>query len=157
MANWCEGTLKVRGNIEDIKRFLKEGLVPTTFTWIGQTTEPPEITETEHYFTMKSITGSFYVKDTNRNFIESEIDFEYGDEKDENVLVINDYKAAWGIDAKDLAEISRRYNIDLKIYAFERGMQFNQDIEIHKGQIIKDEEIEFDDYDWECIMPNLGG
>ncbi|MBB5146203.1 hypothetical protein HNQ35_001404 [Cerasibacillus quisquiliarum] len=36
-------------------------------------------------------------------------------------------------------------------------MEFNQDIEINKGEIIKDEEIKFDDYEWECIYPNLGG
>ena len=43
------------------------------------------------------------------------------------------------------------------IHAFERGMQFNQIIEIIDGKITKDEEVEFDDYDWDCICPNLGG
>lgn len=38
-----------------------------------------------------------------------------------------------------------------------RGMQFNQIIEIIDGKITKDEEVEFDDYDWDCICPNLGG
>ena len=26
MPNWCEGTFKVRGNLEDIKRYVKENL-----------------------------------------------------------------------------------------------------------------------------------
>ena len=33
-------------------------------------------------------------------------------------------------------------------------MEFNQDVEIYKGEIIKNVEIEFDDYMWECINPN---
>ncbi len=36
-------------------------------------------------------------------------------------------------------------------------MEFNQDVEIYKGEIIKNVEIEFDDYMWECITPNMGG
>ncbi len=36
-------------------------------------------------------------------------------------------------------------------------MEFNQDVEIYKGEIIKGVEIEFDDYMWECINPNIGG
>lgn len=28
---------------------------------------------------------------------------------------------------------------------------------LYKGEIIKNVEIEFDDYMWECINPNMGG
>ncbi len=44
-----------------------------------------------------------------------------------------------------------------KIYAFEQGKEFNQNLEVVKGEIIKDEVIEFDDYVWECIDPTIGG
>ncbi len=70
---------------------------------------------------------------------------------------MEDFKAAWAIDADALRAISARYDIDIKIYGFESGMKFNQDIEIVKGKIIKDDEIQFDNYQWECINPNLGG
>ncbi|MEW4071696.1 hypothetical protein [Bacillus cereus] len=53
--------------------------------------------------------------------------------------------------------MSKEYNVDIKIYIFGRGMEFNQDVEIYKGEIIKNVEIEFDDYMWECINPNIGG
>lgn len=56
-----------------------------------------------------------------------------------------------------MVNISKKYNVDLKIYAFEKGMEFNRDIEIHKGRIIKDNKIEFKDYEWECINPLIGG
>lgn len=45
----------------------------------------------------------------------------------------------------------------MKIYGFEKGMQFNRNVEIINGEILKDEEINFDDYKWECICPNIGG
>lgn len=68
-----------------------------------------------------------------------------------------DFKAAWGIDAETLRVVSEKFNIDFKIYAFECGMEFNQDIEIIKGKIIKDKQIKFNDYTWECINPTIGG
>ena len=68
-----------------------------------------------------------------------------------------DFESAWNIDTDCLRIISKLYDIDFKIYAFEGGMQFNKDIEIIKGKIIKDEEIRFNNYIWECIDPELGG
>lgn len=47
--------------------------------------------------------------------------------------------------------------MDIRLYGFERGMEFNQEVIIENGEIVKDEEIKFDDYDWECVMPHLGG
>lgn len=47
---------------------------------------------------------------------------------------------AWCVNTQEFASISKKYDIDIKIHAFERGGQFSQDIEIHKGNVIKDEE-----------------
>ncbi|MDF2854256.1 MAG: hypothetical protein K0Q87_107 [Neobacillus sp.] len=165
MPNWCEGNLKVRGSKENIRRFLLEAFTPI-HPMIIQALRPdlkaPDVNLIEDEWSMRiESTGNdgFHVKGTRRNFIESSsIEWEIRDEDAEtHVLVIEDYKAAWGIDANPLAELSKEYGIDLKIYAFERGMEFNQDIEIHKGTIIKNDEIQFKDYQWECIQPNLGG
>lgn len=61
-----------------------------------------------------------------------------------------------GIDSSELLETCIKYNVDMKIHAFERGMEFNQVIEIVDGEIIQDKEIQFEDYQWECICPKLG-
>lgn len=102
--------------------------------------------------------NSLYIKNTSRFFLNP--DFEYIDtyniDEEEQIIVIN-FKAAWSIKAEKLSEISKKYNIDFKIYAFEMGAQFNQDIEIIKGKIIKNENITFIDYAWECIDPIMGG
>ena len=83
----------------------------------------------------------------------------YFDDEDDDVMIycFAEMKAAWDIEAKPLAELSKEYNIDMKIYAYERGMEFNRDIEIIAGEIIRDNVIEFDDYLWECDCPTLGG
>ena len=56
-----------------------------------------------------------------------------------------------------MLEICKQYNVDMKIYAFECGMCFNQDIEIVDEKIVRNERIKFKDYEWECINPILGG
>jgi hypothetical protein len=156
MPNWCEGVMKVRGSKEEIKKFLLEGLNPIGGGLFGQVPVEKEEKEDEWEFSLKSKHG-FHVKGTHRNFIETNIDFYFESEDEIKVCVIDGFKAAWGIDAAPLAQLSKDYNVDLRIYAFERGMEFNQEIEIHKGEIIKDIEIKFGDYDWECINPRIGG
>lgn len=163
MPNWAEGILKVRGTRANIKQFLKEGLKPIPdvsgeiAAMMGRRFEEPEveIKEDKWDFNMKSKNG-FYINGTRRAFIEGNIEW-YFDDKHEEILTIEAFKQAWGVDVQSFAEISKVYSLDMKIYVFERGMEFNQDIEIHKGEVIKDNEIKFDDYQWECLMPNLGG
>lgn len=58
---------------------------------------------------------------------------------------------------KNYYNLVKKYGVDMRIHAFERGMQFNQIIEIIDGKITKNEEITFDDYYWDCICPTVGG
>lgn len=161
MPNWIKGDLKVRGTKENVRKFLLEGLEPIPRGFLNR--EPVEtelICDDEFEFTIKSETGIFYIKNTRRNFIEQDIIETYINEWEDNeerVLVLEDYKSAWGIQTEALAQISKRYNIDFKILGFEQGMEFNQDIEVVKGRIVRNEEIKFNDYQWECIRPHIGG
>ncbi len=163
MPNWCEGTLKIRGTRADIIKFLKGSLMPlhapgaAIKQMLGQEVEIPkvEIDEDDCNFDMKSPNG-FYVRGTRRAFIERDIDWWFEDSHEE-ILILDDFKQAWGLEAEPYVKLSKEYNVDINIYVFEKGMEFNQHIEIHKGVVIKDVEIKFDDYQWECISPNMGG
>ncbi|MFE4523973.1 hypothetical protein ACFRCQ_18005 [Cytobacillus firmus] len=163
MPNWAEGSLKVRGTREDIRKFLKGALQPLLppgseiAKFMGKEVANPsvEIKERNYGFVMESKNG-FYIKGTHRAFIEENIDWWYEDKHTET-LVINNFKQAWGVAAEPFATLSKEYNIDIKIYVFEQGMEFNQEVEIHKGEIIKNNEIQFKDYTWDCVFPNLGG
>ena len=53
--------------------------------------------------------------------------------------------------------MQKKYGVDMRIHAFERGMEFNQIIEIIDGEVTKNEELRFDDYIWDCICPKMGG
>ena len=164
MPNWCKGNLKIRGKKENIIKFLEDGT-----SLLDGICDPKEIkpeVKLNDYgeIEIKNINKEkgidiLYIKGTRRHFIdpiESEI-YIYDTGKEEQIICLEDFKAAWGIDVDTLRIISSRYSIDIKIYGFERGMEFNQDIEIIKGKIIKNEEIKYENYQWECVNPNLGG
>lgn len=165
MPNWAEGVIKLRGKREDIKTFLKNGFVVEDKGEIlaillgkeGHQKKVIEISEDEDEFVLKG-EGDLLIKGASRAAIEGNITwyFKEGSEEDE-VLHIDNFKQAWGVSAVQFANISKQYNIDIKIFAFESGMEFNQEIEIVKGEIIKDIELKFDNYEWDCPFPNIGG
>ena len=162
MPNWCKGTLKIRGKKENILNFLENGTSLLKGFWFPEEIRTEIKMNDYAEIEIKNITediNTLYIKGTRRNFIEkveNEI-FIYNYDEEESIICLENFKAAWGIDAEALRTISKKYNIDIKIFAFECGMEFNQNIEIIKGKIIKDEEIKFKNYIWECIEPTLGG
>lgn len=162
MPNWCKGNLKIRGKKENILNFFKEGTSLLEGFWEPKEIKPEVKINMYDEIEIQNINDDrdcLYIKDTRRHFIdpiENEIFIDCADEE-ESVICLENFKAAWRIDADPLRKISAKFNIDIKIYGFESGMQFNQDIEIIKGQIIKDDVIEFDNYTWECVNPSLGG
>lgn len=151
MPNWCEGTLKVRGTKENLKKFILEGLDPAT--WLSVNKEPLKIDE----YGCVDIPAHTYIKNTRRGFVTKKTEVYIDGLNEENSIILLDAQFAWFIEAKELLEIAKQFSVDIKIYAFEQGIQFNQDIEIVDGKIIKDDGIKFDDYVWECICPNIGG
>lgn len=173
MPNWCEGNLRLRGTGTAILEFVKNEFA---FAWhekgmsildAPKCCSPENVYDGEEVFitvpecAKNHMLLSLYVKGTRRNFIESkQIYFYLGEEENlEKVrtVCIDDFKAAWGVDAAPYVEKAKKYGLDIKIIGFERGMQFAQYIEIVNGELIKNNEIKFDDWDWECIMPNMGG
>ena len=164
MPNWCEGKLKIRGKKEDILKFFKDGTSLIDYDKNHETIEIiPNVEMNDELYIenlnkTKTSLKSLYIKGTRRHFLKPDFEYisTYEINKNEKIVVIH-LQAAWAIDVEPLSEISKKYNIDFKIYAFEMGCEFNQDIEIIKGRIIRNEEITFENYVWECIDPTLGG
>lgn len=75
---------------------------------------------------------------------------------DEMYVVFFESRFANAIKPEELLEISKKYDVDMRIHAFERGMHFNQVVEIVDGEMIQDYVKHIDDYDWECICPGKG-
>ncbi len=153
MPNWCEGQLKIRGEFDRLTKFIKEAFKPSECCGI-QLDDLYIHEETTDFFWFE-VKKPLYIEGTRRNFIEG-CDVFLNNEN-EKITVVVPYRAAWGIDVAPLISLSKKYSVDFKIYAFERGMEFCQDVEIVGGNLLKNEEITFDDWEWECICPLTGG
>ena len=144
MPNWCEGTFKVRGTLSDVERFVRENMLDTIIS----------ITKSEGDLELE-LSGEAYVKDSNRMFIYPGYYYSF-DKNGKNTLTLQ-FKAAWRVYIDPFVKMSKDYNVDIKIYGFEKGSEFNQDIVIVNGEVIKNDIITFNDYQWECPFPDLGG
>ena len=159
MPNWIEGTLKLRGKREDIRRFLKNEIVAST--WYGETPDVSEqvIDDSGDDYLDFTFKDEPWIKDTRRAFITSKyflMTEDYG-------VAVFDIKQAWSFHAtdKDLErwkEISQKYKVDLKLYGIECGVGFCHEIIItDEGNRVIENEIQYEDWDWDCPFPNMGG
>lgn len=150
MPNWAEGTLKLRGKAENIVSALKEMLLENQ----GATLE-------EKYdgtlLTFKTENDYFYINGTRRAFVSGK-DIEIWLDDDFMIIELEGFKQAWAALADNYTEISSKFDVDIKIFTFELGMEFTQEIEISKGEIIKDIVNEdFTNYSWDVPFSRLGG
>jgi hypothetical protein len=146
MANYYSGVLKLRGMSKNISRFLLR-----TFKCKNR-----EVEETEGSMIIRNCSENenrFYGNGTERNFVDcKEITWNFR----ESVFIIRNYTGAWGVDCDTLTEISKKYEVDLKIYALEEQEKYSIDFEVHAGNVIKCELVEYtcsQDSIWE--MPLL--
>lgn len=151
MPNLCKGDMRVKGKKDCIISFLINCIENIRYS----TNDIAEKTDKYNYF--ECYHG--WIKGTSRGFASDiDIDIELCDfDENNNITVSFRVEFAWDCDAKEIKKICNKYNIDARLYLFEKGMRFNRDIEIIDGKITKDNTIKFDDYEWDCIMPNLGG
>lgn len=156
MPNWIEGTLKLRGKRVDIIRFFREGLESSTpIDSENQVTDYSDDDVLE--FDFKDWP---YIKGTRRAFITD--NYAYMD-RDEGVICVY-VKQAWafyaGVDSGDQNKwkaISDEYNLDIKLFGIESGMEFIQEMIIIRGREPIVNEWEYEDWDWECPFPEMGG
>lgn len=149
MPNWAEGSLKLRGKKENIAQALK---------YMFCTADNVEIEEDLEigWFELTTTAPYFYINGTRRAIIQNnKLSFWLDD--DYLVIEINDFNQAWAVKPENYQEISSKFDVDIKIFTFECGMEFTQEIEISKGEIIKNICYEYDDYQWEVPFSNLGG
>lgn len=154
MPNWIEGTIKLRGKHENLYRFIKQGLEPSAWlSFDGEEKRPIEDFVEINDYDEIIIRNEPHIKGTRRAFIQDSNT--YFDE-DYNLIILP-IKQAWCFDAESFAKLSKEFDIDIRLYGFECGMEFCQEIEIINGQVTINKEIEYSDYQWECPMPLMGG
>lgn len=161
MPNWIEGTMKLRGKREDILRFFREGLDASSWLGDGSGKLKDQVTdESEDDWIEFNFRNEPHIAGTRRAFITD--DHVYMEE-DEGIACVN-VKQAWAFDAerdtKDLENwknISDKFNVDIRLFGIESGMCFTQEIIIVRGRRPIVNERQYENWDWECPFPRMGG
>lgn len=174
MPNWCTGNIRFRGKIDNILNLLKNSFIYCVYGEEYKTIQKPAIVE----FDGEEITvsspfddgrGWLYIDDTHRNFIDllggscittSYVHEPTSNDDDQYVVLFDSFQAAWSIEPDPYVEMSKKYDVDIKIFGWESGMEFDQEIEIVNGKLIKNEVGEYHDpgdWAWNSILPYMGG
>ena len=153
MPNWIEGTLKIRGNDEDLKRFFKEGLEASTTAGYKKSDEEAVKCDLEGSWREVWLHDEPHIKGTRRAFVENNY---ICWEKAYDCVAMN-IKQAWAFNTDEFQKISKQFNLDIRFWGVEKGMEFCQDVEISRGTITRNDELKYDDFIWDCPMPLLGG
>lgn len=176
MPNWISGTLKVRGTYEDVKKFYTEGVSRYNTEWDSKTNQCNSIAIPKEKWMKVEESGEpgsrecyisylngndygdwTYVEDTRRAFISSGGIWIYEHSSKDQSIGVCRINQAWGFEEGDWVDISKKYNVDVRLYGLECGMCFGTEIEIHKGKVIFIKDIVYDDWSWECPFPDMGG
>ena len=157
MPNWCEGSLRIRGNKDDIRNFVKNEIVCSDYN----ETKKPEIEESENYIVLRHPTRDcFYINDTYRNFFftnQIEVDFDNYDEDEDCIVNIDSFNSAWALRSDGWVNHAEKYNLDFRMFGYEQGMQFSQIMTILRDGSVSEETQDYKDWMWDCPFPNMGG
>lgn len=160
MANWCEGCIKIRGEFENVKRFFVEGTTCYKFDFDKKEnipdTESVKIIADDNNEFCRKYHGETHINGTRRAFLRGWVEI-YRLKRNKKVTAALWFKQAWAIDADSFVEISKKYNVDIKILGFDMGMRFSQEVVVIQGELIKDKEKKYRSWDWDCPFPFLGG
>lgn len=150
MPNWIEGTMKVRGNSENLKNFIENA--------IESNVEKREYATVVEY----DVPEWAYISGSRRAFVEKQCYCYVDSSTEENQTITIPIRQAWSFTPHEGAEqrwvnLAKEYSVDIRLQGFECGFKFYQDFAVVNGEITIDEEKQYDDWDWDCPMPMLGG
>ena len=161
MPNWIEGTLHLRGKVKDIHRFLSEGISKSVSLWNRDIQETIiDDSRPKEGVVAFNFMHDPWIVDTQRAFLNDQyVAIRYKDENEETStsLVVNQ---AWSFKTDNWIALSKKYDIDIRLNGFECGGKFGQQITILRGDpepTVDEEVLKYDDWEWECPFPNMGG
>lgn len=149
MPNWCEGSLKLRGKYTDIKRFFLEE-ISCSFR-----DDYISLEEDDGWMYVVIKDNTTWVEGTQRAFINGEATF-FQNNKNHFCCVVN-VRQAWDFVPDDWVNVSKKFNLDIRLYGIECGARFCHEIEIIDGKVTLNAETKYNDWEWECPFPNMGG
>lgn len=162
MPNWCEGTIKMRGKRDNILYFFRKGINVYGFDGGNYVVQDREKWYNELDSFEIHIKEDAYIEGTRRAFIKAQDVYLIGEDI---VTVCFDAMQAWEYKPEEFLKIAKDYKLSIKGYGIECGMQFCQEFEIvtsdkdgiSETRITIDNHIKYDDWEWECPFPFMGG
>lgn len=141
MPNWSEGSLKLQGKKEDIKRFLNSF---------------EKAKDRDNWKYIPDTLRAFFIEDeyTLNEYLEMLNDW------DDPIAISLHFCQAWCVNVPDFIEISKRYNLHIRIYTVDRGLMFTENYAIINGELVKDHSQTYEnlnDFYWNVPFPHLGG
>ena len=155
MPNWIEGTLKLRGESKDLKGFFDTVVQPPA-CYFREPYKKEDFIKCEYgdEDNLVEMKEDAWIEGTQRAFVNEDCFVEFGDGFETVCIPI---RQAWTFVAENWKNISEKYNLDVRLYGFERGMEFSKEVEVIDGKITIDNEKKYEDWDWDCPMPLMGG
>lgn len=185
MPNWCTGNIRFCGKLDDIEKLLSEEILFCKYEETSknqicerETVEKPakirvvddyEIVVSTPFDDSSTPNKSWcYINGTVRNFLnlakesefESRVLYRLQSDPNKYIAIFDAFEAAWSIEAEPYIEMSKKYNVDIRIIGWEQGIGFWQDIVIVNGEIIRNVCDDYGGYDgwmWESVLPYVGG
>lgn len=176
MPNWCSGNIRFRGKLDDILELLRQNLMYCRYTDNHETvSEPAKVYQDESYDEIivaspfeSGNKGWCYIAGTHRNFLDLESNSDFWssalyipeNDKEPSVVVFENFQAAWSIEPEPYVEMSKEFGVDIKIFGWEQGIGFDQEIEITNGKLTRNQTNEYKDYAdwmWNTALPYIGG
>ena len=150
MANWCEGWVKFRGSLENLKWFIENEFEKSEPIITGEELSP---CMAERLTFLKSLVRT-YVDDNDVSRANYEI---FSDDDGIGIFVIK-LCHAWNVQRQGYNELAKKYNLDIRGKCYELGCEFVEEFEVNnRGEDVFYKVHEFNDYTWECECPTLGG
>ena len=145
MANWCFGKMTISGHKEDVKNFLRAGIIPVNKSGKSLNQNLLNITEDDlyvHLIVNYEDNSYLYLDNTFRGFITGTY-LKIISDKDDAYSLLSDIKFLDYVASDELSEIAKQYNVDIGVQATEEKNTFTQTIAVNKaGKIMIDDIIE---------------
>lgn len=145
MANWCFGKMTISGHKEDVKNFLRAGIIPVNQAGKSLNQNLLNITEDDlhvHLIVNYEDNSYLYLDNTFRGFITGTY-LKIISDKDNDYSLLLDVKFANYVDTNVLSEIAKQYNIDIGVQATEETNEFTQTIAVNKvGKVMINDIVE---------------